>query len=201
MSHSIKPNLTLYTIGHSNHELEAFVALLRQHGIQVLADVRSQPYSAYTSHFNREALQSAVVSAGLKYVFMGDQLGGRPNGEQFYDPAGHVLYYRVADSPNFLDGIQRLLKGIQDYRVAIMCSEEDPGICHRFLLVTRVLEECGVEIRHIRGDGTMESESTVCANSKDTRHQPVLFAEMENDSWKSLRSVLHKAQPNDFLGD
>jgi len=201
MNHSTKPKLTLYTIGHSNHEVETFLGLLRQHGIQVLVDVRTQPYSAYTTQFNREELQSAVVSAGLKYVFMGDQLGGRPTGEQFYDQAGHVLYYRVADSPTFLEGIQRLLKGIQNYRVAIMCSEEDPGVCHRFLLVTRVVEERGVEICHIRGDGTMESESTVCANSKDTRHQPVLFAEMENDSWKSLRSVLHKVQPNDFSGD
>ncbi|MBL8890925.1 MAG: DUF488 domain-containing protein [Planctomycetaceae bacterium] len=201
MSHSTKPNSTLYTIGHSNHDLESFIALLHQHGIQVLADVRSQPYSAYTTHFNREELQAAVISAGLKYVFMGEQLGGRPVGEQFYDEAGHVLYYKVAASPNFLEGVQRLLKGVQDYRVVIMCSEEDPGVCHRFLLVTRVMEERGVEIRHIRGDGSIESEGTVCANSKDTRHQPVLFAEMENDSWKSLRSVLHKVQPNDVSGD
>lgn len=201
MNHSNHSHLTLYTIGHSNHELEQFLELLRQHEIQVLTDVRSQPYSAYTSHFNREALQSAVVSSGMNYVYMGDQLGGRPDGEQFYDQAGHVLYYRVAESPNFLEGIRRLLKGIQEYRVAIMCSEEDPGVCHRFLLVTRVMEGRGVEIRHIRGDGRLESERTVCASSKDKRNQQVLFAEMENDTWISLRSVLHKAQPSDFSGD
>lgn len=201
MNHSTVSQLSLYTIGHSNHELEHFLGLLKQHEIEVLVDVRSQPYSAYTSHFNRESLQSAVISAGLKYIFMGDQLGGRPEGSQFYDPAGHVLYYRVAESPNFTSGIHRLVKGAGEFRVAIMCSEEDPGVCHRFLLVTRVLDQQGIEIRHIRGDGRLESESAVCASSKDNRNQPVLFAEMENDSWISLRSVLPKARPSDFSDD
>ena len=201
MKHSTRQSPTLYTIGHSNHELETFLDLLRRHEIQVLADVRSQPYSAYTSHFNRESLQSAIVSAGLKYVFMGDLLGGRPDGQDFYDPSGHVLYYRVAESQLFLEGIQRLISGLQQYRVAIMCSEEDPAVCHRFLLVTRVMDRQGIEICHIRGDGRLESESTVCATSKDNRNQPVLFAEMENDKWISLRSVLPKAQPSDFSDD
>jgi uncharacterized protein (DUF488 family) len=191
----------LYTIGHSNHELENFLDLLRLYRIQVLADVRSQPFSRYTPHFNREVLQSALNSAGVKYLFLGDQLGGRPEGEEFYDAEGHVLYYAVAESPNFLTGIERLLEGIKQYRVAIMCSEEDPAVCHRFLLVTRVLDERGVEIRHIRGDGNLESESAVRRHGKDQRNQGVLFQEMENDTWKSLRSVLPKAAPNDFFDD
>ncbi|HMP79747.1 MAG TPA: DUF488 domain-containing protein [Pirellulaceae bacterium] len=201
MPHSTKHDLILYTIGHSNHELERFLELLHQHQIQILADVRSQPYSAYTPQFNRESLQSALVAAGLKYIFMGDQLGGRPHGDEFYDQEGHVLYYRVAHSPHFQAGIQRLLTGILEYKVAIMCSEEDPAVCHRFLLVTRVMDQHQVEIRHIRGDGRLESESTVCATSKDNRHQPFLFADMEQDTWKSLRSVLPKAQPSDFSAD
>jgi uncharacterized protein (DUF488 family) len=191
----------LYTIGHSNHELENFLDLLRLYRIEVLADVRSQPFSRYTTHFNREVLQSALNSAGVKYLFMGDQLGGRPEGDEFYDAEGHLLYYAVAESPNFLEGIERLQQGIKQFRVAIMCSEEDPAVCHRFLLVTRVMDERGVEIRHIRGDGNLELESTVRRHSKDQRAQGVLFQEMENDTWKSLRSVLPKAAPNDFLDD
>lgn len=191
----------LYSIGHSNHEIESFIDLLKLHRIEVLADVRTQPFSQYLPHFNRENLRATVLSAGLQYVFLGDTLGGRPEGDEFYDSQGHVLYYRVAESERFKTGIERLLSGVEKYRVAIMCSEEDPAVCHRFLLVTRVLDERGVHIKHIRGDGELQLEKTVCANSKDGRHQGVLFEEMENDTWKSLRSVLPKAQPSDFLGD
>ncbi len=191
----------LFSVGHSNHDLETFIRLLQQHGIQVLADVRSQPFSAYTPHFNREMLQRELPAAGIKYVFMGDQLGGRPVGEQYYDAEGHVLYYLVADSPLFRQGVDRLKKGIQQFRVAMMCSEEDPTVCHRFLLVSRVMAEHGIDIQHIRGDGVLQSEEFVCGLSRDNRLQGVLFEEMENDTWKSLRSVLPKAAPNDSSSD
>ena len=75
----------VYTIGHSNHSEQHFLDLLTKHGIQVLADVRSQPFSKYTPHFNREYLQGTLRDCRMKYLFMGDQLGGRPEGDEFYD--------------------------------------------------------------------------------------------------------------------
>lgn len=191
----------LYSVGHSNHDWDTFLRLLKQHQIEVLADVRTQPFSRYTPHFNREMLQPDLQAAGIRYLFMGDQLGGRPEGAEFYDPEGHVLYYRVAESSFFQEGIQRLKTGIQNYRVAIMCSEEDPTVCHRFLLVTRVLAEHNIQIQHIRGDGKLQDEAEVCRISRDNRQQGMLFAEMENDTWRSLRSVLHKVPPNDSLDE
>ncbi len=188
----------LYTIGHSNHEQERFCGMLNQHEIEVLADVRSQPYSRYSPQFNSKELQAALAAENIRYLFMGNQLGGRPQGDQFYDDEGYVLYHRVAESDIFRTGIDRLLEGIDKMRVAIMCSEEDPGVCHRFLLITRVLESQDVEIRHIRGDGTLASEQQIRDQSKDQRDQGVLFDEMRNDSWKSLQSVLPKAQPPTF---
>ncbi len=188
----------LYTIGHSNYDQERFVALLQQHGIEVLADVRSAPWSKYTPHFNRAALEADLPAAGIRYLFLGDSLGGRPEAGDLYDEAGHVLYSRVAETGFFRGGVERLKKGIQSFRVAIMCSEEDPTVCHRFLLVTRVMADEGVEVRHIRGDGSLESEATVRAISGDGRDQGVLFQEMEHDTWRSLRSVLPKAQQPDF---
>src|SRR5437773_2085700 len=94
--------LHLYTVGHSNHAMDAFIALLKQHEIQVLADVRSSPYSAYVTHFAREELEHALRQAGIKYLFLGKELGGRPDGSEFYDPEGYVLYWRLAESPVFL---------------------------------------------------------------------------------------------------
>ena len=109
----------LFTVGHSNHSEEHFVNLLEQHAIQVLADVRTQPFSRYTPHFNRESLQDTLRVKRIKYLFMGDQLGGRPSGEQFYDAEGHVLYAELAKAPLFLQGLGRLQRGIERFRVKI----------------------------------------------------------------------------------
>lgn len=185
----------LYTIGHSNHDQEHFCALLLQHGIQVLADVRSQPYSRYTPQFNAEELKAALATHGIRYVYLGDQLGGRPRDPEHYDEEGRALYYRMARSEPFLQGIERLSGGTQQFRVAIMCSEEDPAVCHRFLLVSRVMADRGAEVQHIRGDGSLNSQDQVRAANGSQRPQNLLFPEMEDDSWKSLRSVSPKAAP------
>jgi len=137
----------------------------------------------------------------MRYLFLGDQLGGRPEGAEYYDAQGYVLYHRVAESPRFRAGIERLLQGIQKLRVAIMCSEEDPAVCHRSLLVTRVVADSGVSVQHIRGDGRLQGEAELQAAHRDDRRQGLLFQEMERDSWKSLRSVLPKAPPSDSSAD
>src|SRR5215469_13535814 len=95
--------LTIFSIGHSNQSIEAFLALLQQHQIQVLVDVRSSPYSKYVPQFNSTPLADAVRQVGVKYMFMGRELGGRPDGNEFYDADGHVLYNRVAEASLFLD--------------------------------------------------------------------------------------------------
>ena len=92
---------TLYSIGHSNHPLETFLQLLKAHAIEVLADVRSQPHSRYAPQFNQEALRRAVTQAGLRYPYLGKELGGRPAQQEFYDATGHVLYAKVAQSEAF----------------------------------------------------------------------------------------------------
>ncbi len=181
----------LYTIGHSNHDEERFVELLKRHSIEVLADVRSQPFSRYSPQFNRDVLSSMLAGQSIQYLFMGDQLGGRPPGDGFLDDEGHVLYFRVAEADFFRQGIARLKQGIQNYRVAIMCSEEDPLVCHRHRLVARVLHEQGTEVQHIRADGRLETYDDV----EPAEEQMMLFGEMEHDSWKSLLSVLPKHLP------
>ena len=104
----MKPRL--FTIGHSNHTQEHFVQLLQQQGVEVLADVRSQPWSSYSPQFNVEPLKAALQAVGIRYLFLGDQLGGRPEEAEFYDDQGYVLYHRVAESPRFCAGIDRLLR-------------------------------------------------------------------------------------------
>ena len=176
---------SLFTIGHSNHPLDVFLALLSQHNIQILVDTRSQPYSKYSSQFNSHPLREAMKERGVRYVFLGKELGGRPEGDQFYDEKGYVLYGRIAQSEPFLQAIQKLEKGIEKYRIALLCSEEDPCVCHRKLLIGRVLVERGVQVYHIRGDGRIEADADL---DRQANQQTSLFEEGE-DEWKSLRSV------------
>ncbi len=180
--------LQIYTIGHSNHPLESFLELLKAHGIEVLVDTRSSPYSRYAPQYNRESLKASVEERGVRYLFLGEELGGRPQGLEYYDEDGHVLYGRVAESAFFREGIQRLEKGVRPYRVALLCAEENPQGCHRKLLVARVLRERGVSVYHIRGDGRIEDDAEA---TPDTA-QLSLFGNDEADEWKSTVSVLRR---------
>ena len=113
----------ILTIGHSNHPMEHFVELLRQHAVEVVADVRSSPYSKYATHFDREALAEALRQAGFQYVYLGSELGGRPRGDAYYDAAGHVLYDKVVESQSFRGGVARLEDGLRRYVVAALCAD------------------------------------------------------------------------------
>ncbi len=181
--------VTIYSVGHSNQPRDAFIALLQRHGIQSLVDVRSAPYSRYVPHFNRPELEYVVERAGMRYLYLGDELGGRPPGDEFYDDEGYVLYYRAARAPFFLHGLERLTDEGALYRTAVMCSEEDPTNCHRRLLIARVLEERGVSVLHIRGDDRIQT-------ADDFRHDQQLSlwdvpgdATSEESEWKSIRPV------------
>jgi uncharacterized protein (DUF488 family) len=146
----------IYSIGHSDHEPEAFLALLRRHGVTIVVDVRSQPNSRWVSQFNRETLARALDEAGLTYIFMGDILGGRPSDPAFYDsgqPESHVDYERVAATLSFQAGVKQLLTMGRAGSVAVMCSEGDHRRCHRTTLITPNLLEQGARVIHIRPDG------------------------------------------------
>ena len=187
----------LYTIGHSNHPLDTFLGLLDAHDIEVLVDVRSQPYSKYTPHFESRQLKAAVTAREILYLYLGKELGGRPEGAQFYDADGHVRYDLVAESPLFLEGIARLQEGIQKYRVAAMCAEEDPAGCHRRLLIGRVLAARGAQLLHIRADGSLQPDEEF-GDTDAAKHpggQLTLFPDEGVREWKSIRSVSRREPP------
>jgi uncharacterized protein (DUF488 family) len=173
----------VFTIGHSNHSAEKLAGLLKMHGIEVLVDTRTRPYSRHAPHFNRGAIEKTLPDDGIGYLFLGRELGGRPEGEEFYDGNGRVDYALLGCSGPFLDGISRMEKEIRARTVALLCSEEDPARCHRRLLVGRALEKRGITLHHIRGDGSVETEPEMDGI------QPLLFPESEASQRKSTRSV------------
>ncbi len=175
--------------------------LLRQHGVQVLVDTRSSPYSRYSPQFDRETLNEAVTVAGVKYLWMGDAVGGRPRDESCYDAQGHVLYGRVAAQREFQEALERIEHAAEEFRVALLCSEEDPAHCHRRLLVSRVLMQRGAEILHIRGDGTLQNDAAVEAESGKplVKPQSALFGELEEAAWRST-GVIGKPAAQSVIG-
>jgi uncharacterized protein (DUF488 family) len=156
---------SVLTIGHSKHALEKFLGLLRQHEVEVLVDARSQPVSRFSPHFARKPLERAVAASSIGYLFMGDALGGRPQSRECYDADGKVDYDRVEAQAFYQRGIEQLLEGIARLRVCVLCAEEDPSHCHRRLLIARTLVQRGVEVRHIRGTGAIETEDELRARA------------------------------------
>lgn len=150
------PRNAVLTVGHSTHSLEAFVPLLQQHGVTALADVRSAPYSRFNPQFSREALGQSMIAHGIKYVFLGRELGARSADRSCYED-GRIQYARLARTDLFRRGIERVVRGATDYRVALMCAEKEPLECHRTLLVARALAELGFVVQHILADGRVES--------------------------------------------
>jgi len=176
--------------------MDCLLGLLRSQAVQVVVDIRSQPYSKYATQFDQENLKAALLGAGVRYLFLGRELGGRPDGDEFYDQEGHVLYDRVAATSVFQEGLSRLERGIREYNVAILCAEENPAACHRRLLVGRVLLDHGFQVEHIRGDERVQTEDEIASEADPDRDQLSLFQKVKAEPWKSIPSVLRKKKQN-----
>ncbi len=145
----------LYTIGHSNIEPDEFIKRVKQLNIEVLVDVRSKPYSQYVPSFNKENIECLCKDNGIKYLFQGKLLGGKPDDDSVTDKGMKINYDSVAEKPYFQRGINELLNIISKYRICLMCSEGQPDKCHRGLLLGPTLEKKNIEVLHILPDGTV----------------------------------------------
>ena len=145
----------VFTIGHSTHALADFLAVLRQHAVTAVADVRSAPYSRFNPHFNRDALCRELAHANFTYVYLGRELGGRSDDPTCYRH-GRIRYDQVARTRRFGDGLRRLAGSMGEHRVALMCAEKEPLHCHRALLVAQALHAQGADVAHIHADGRLE---------------------------------------------
>jgi uncharacterized protein (DUF488 family) len=149
---------TLFTIGHSNLELEQFLSVLAEYGVQMVCDVRSRPASFRFPQFSRDAFEVSLRDAGYKYEFLGESLGGRPDDPRVYQTNGIVDYFRRRKARDFVVGVDRLVELSRTQRIVLMCAEEDPLQCHRFLMICPELLERGVTPIHIRREGVLESQ-------------------------------------------
>ena len=157
MSESAKSEPVL-TVGHSNLEIGVFLGLLVAHSVHEVVDVRSQPYSRYVPHFNREQLQLALDEAGISYSFSGREFGARSPDPEAYDDDSRVRYSALRSTHGFE---RRMLEVIDMSRAgrrqALLCTEADPADCHRAVLVAHAIHESGAAVEHLRTDGSIEN--------------------------------------------
>jgi uncharacterized protein (DUF488 family) len=165
--------IPVYTIGYGARTIEAFVETLRVYGIAYLLDVRSKPYSRYKPEFSKNELAAHLETAGIRYVFMGDTLGGQPDDPACYTD-GKVDYEKVAQTAVYQQGIERVQKAYrQQLPIALMCSEGKPEQCHRSKLIGKTLVALDVEMVHIDENGqTISQEEALLRLNK---WQPSLF--------------------------
>ncbi len=130
--------MTIYTIGHSNRSLAAFLELLKDHGIEQLFDLRRFPVSSKFPHFNREYLEAELNRHGIAYMYFGETLGG-------YRTGGYEMYMSTSA---FQEGLRDLQQKARDKRSCLMCAEMLYFRCHR-RFVSDALVRNGWEVIHI----------------------------------------------------
>ena len=139
----------LFTIGYSPHTLDSFLSILKKYQISALADVRSSPYSQFKPEFNKNSLKDFLKEHKIAYVFLGDHCGARVEDPSCY-VNGKVDYKLVAENQKFKEGLERIKKGLENFRIALMCAEKDPVSCHRMILICRsLLKSDDINIIHI----------------------------------------------------
>jgi uncharacterized protein (DUF488 family) len=151
-------NTSLFTVGHSSLELEGFLRIIVTHEIKIVCDVRSRPGSFRFPQFNREPLEVCLASAAIQYEFLGETLGGRPSDPRAYHVDGIVNYEERRKAADFRAGIDRALELCSTTNIVLMCAEEDPLQCHRFLMICPALLDRGVTPVHIRRGGEFEAQ-------------------------------------------
>ena len=162
---------TVLTIGHSTHALDAFIVLLQRHHVTAVADVRSAPYSRFNPQFNREPFAKALKAQGIRYVYLGRELGGRSDDPDCYED-GRVRYERIAATESFRSGLDRVVRGADKHRIALMCAEKEPLDCHRTLLVGRALHQRGVDVAHIHAARELEPHAKAMDRLLNMQKQP-----------------------------
>jgi uncharacterized protein (DUF488 family) len=181
---------SVWTIGHSNHPSERLLQMLVDARIAYVIDVRSYPYSRIAPQHNRDTLARLLAAQNIGYLYLGEELGGRPENPAHYDPNGHALYRPMSEQPEFKDALDRVLNGAVDHRIALLCSEANPTHCHRRLLVGKVLAERGLHLHHILPDGSVHSEDSVIMPGQSAQRSLL----EEQDPWRSTQSVSHRAR-------
>ncbi len=150
----------IYTVGHSTHQIDYFLDLLKAYSINCLIDVRSLAASSYNPQYNKEPLSNFLKNKGITYLHFAEEFGARHTDPDLLDEEGKVDFEKVRKSWLFKNGVERLWLGLdKGFTIALMCSEGEPFDCHRFSMISIALEKDGFEVKHILKDKTLKSNA------------------------------------------
>jgi uncharacterized protein (DUF488 family) len=173
---------SIYTVGHSTHELVYFLKLLQQYHINCLVDVRSVAASSYNPQYNKDTLATFLKTSGITYLHFAKEFGARQTTKELLDNSGQLDFEKVQSASHFKQGVERLKQGTaKGYTIALMCAEGEPLDCHRFGMVSTALVHNGVDVRHIMKDGSVrthqELEKDLIKKYEKKLPQPDIFTE------------------------
>lgn len=175
-------NNTIYTIGYGTRSINNFLFLLIDHNIKYLVDVRSSPYSKYKSEYNKNILENILRKHHIRYVYMGDLLGGLPS-DHMMMVNGRFDYSQMSCTDSFQAGLRRIIKASNiGVSVAIMCSEGKPEDCHRSKLIGEALQHYNIPVVHIDENGENKSQEEII--DRITRGQQDMFGNRFTSRYK-----------------
>lgn len=194
----------LYTVGHTNHSHEVFLDLLKKYNIDYVLDVRSTPFSQFTSQFNKDVIDKFLKKNNIAYKHMGKFFGARPEDKKLYTTAGYLDFEKARQSDNFVKGLDNVVLGLdRGFNIALMCTEKDPFDCHRAIMVARGFDLKGIEVQHILPDGTVITQKQLDTRLLDKyfpdRNQMSLFSDESSLSEEELLVLAYRRR-NEEIG-
>ncbi len=185
----------VFTIGYGARTVDGLIAVLLTHQIVFLVDVRTAPYSRFKPEFSKDALERELKQQGIRYIYLGDALGGRPADPDCYVD-DKVDYERVKGKAFYQIGIERVQAAWQrGVRFVLMCSEGKPEQCHRSKLIGETLAGLGIPVAHIDEHDQLRSQDEVI--QRLTGGQLSLFGDHEFTSRKRYSRVARDEEEED----
>lgn len=193
----------LYTIGHTNHSHDNFLKLLRMYDISYVLDVRSTPFSQFTSQFNKDVISQFLKVNGVTYCHMGKFFGARPTDKGLYTSQGYLDFEKARETNDFKAGMNNVILGLnQGNNIALMCTEKDPFDCHRAIMVSRGFELNGIDVNHILPDGQLISQKDLDIRLLNKyypdRNQISMFSEISSLSEDEVLEMAYRKRNEDI---
>ncbi len=154
--------MEIFTIGHSNYNVEKLIDMLRYYNINCVVDIRGTPYSKYNVQYNKEIIRQTLINEGFVYIYMAKEFAAKRENKESYNNEGYSDFEKVIYEEDFKNGIKRLKIGCEKgYRIALLGAMQDPIRCHRSILVGRALVENGFRVKHILDDYSIASQDDI----------------------------------------
>ena len=182
----VSETIPVFTIGYGSRTLDDFIRVLQNYDIEFVLDVRSAPYSRFKPEFSKDALETHLREHAIRYIYLGDQLGGQPKDRDCYED-DKVVYARVKEKAFYRAGLERVRAAFRKQRrVVLMCSEGKPEMCHRSKLIAASLIELDIPVAHIDEHDTLRGQDNIIAELTDG--QLSLFGEHDFTSRKRYQA-------------